>query len=65
VIQRFGVWLRGGGYRFVLPVVFLMMLQTVVLALFGGGATIVLGTIVVVTLAIMAGAYISENGGSR
>jgi ABC-type phosphate transport system permease subunit len=42
-----------------------MMLQTVVLALFGGGATIVLGTIVVVTLAIMAGAYISENGGSR
>lgn len=64
MIQRFGAWLRGGRYRFVLPVVFLIMLQTVVLALFGGWATVVLGTIVV-TLAIMAGAYVSENGGSR
>ena len=57
MIRLLGTWLRGGRYRFVIPVVLLMMLQTVVLALLGGWTTVIVGGLVIVALEPAAGSH--------
>lgn len=65
MIQRFGAWLRGGQYRFVLVVGLLMLLQTAAISLVGGWATVLLGGVIILALAVFTGAYVSGNGDSR
>lgn len=63
MILRLGTWLQAGRYRFVHPVVLLMMLQTVVLTLFGGWMTVIVGGITVLALVTLAVAYASGGEG--
>lgn len=63
MIRRLGTWLRAGRYRFVLPVVLLIVLQTVVLTLSGGWMTVIVGGITVLALVILAVAYASGGEG--
>lgn len=63
MIRRLGPWLRGGRYRFVIPVVLLMVLQTVVLTLFGGSTAVIFGGITVLALVTLIMAYVFGGEG--
>lgn len=66
MILRLGTWLQAGRYRFVHPVVLLMMLQTVVLTLFGGWMTVIVGGITVLALVVLVMIYVfGGDGASR
>lgn len=65
VIRRLGVWLRAGRLRFAMLVVLLIVLQTVVLTFFRGGAAVVAGIAVMLAMAVLAGAYASGTRRSR
>jgi hypothetical protein len=58
VIRRLGPWLQGGRYRFVIPVVLLIVLQTAVLTLFGGRTTVIFGGATVLAMVILVIAYV-------
>jgi cobaltochelatase CobN len=66
LIRRLGTWLRAGRYRFVLPVVLLIVLQTVVLTLSGGWMTVIVGGITVLALVVLVMIYVfGGDGASR
>jgi hypothetical protein len=66
LIRRLGTWLRAGRYRFVLPVVLLIVLQTAVLTLSGGWMTVIVGGITVLALVVLVMIYVfGGDGASR